>query len=397
MTETQSDQAREKAREEAREEAREAPRWRGVLQLAVIAAVILAAIFLARAPRQEFLELDSSASQLSVEPTAAVMQASATSAAHSVALTGTVTTLGTVQVTPEASGEVVFVSERFRSGAAFGAGETLLRIDTTEYDIALAAARADLAFAEAHLREVRDRHGRSAEFFARSPDGTVHPWPALDGAIEKAEALLESARLKVRLAEVQLDQTRIRMPFDGYVTSTAISVGQVVTGRTSSVGGVFAKHELRVAAQVSTFDLNSLQPVIGRAAAVVADGRAYRGEVERVSSMVDLETRLASLYLRLLDQETLELLPPPGTFVDVTVAGPLREDVFVLPEATMQMNGSVWLVDNRELVSFTPASLGYRDDAWIVNAFDTRDGIVVGSVAGAREGLSVNPVPAADP
>lgn len=376
---------------------RNGTRWRGWLQLAVIAAVILAAIFLARAPQQEFLELDSSASQLTVEPTAAVMDPVATSAAHRVALTGTVTTLGMVNVIPEASGAVVFVSERFRSGGAFSAGETLVRIDTTEYDIGLAAAKSDLAFAEAHLREVRDRHGRSTEFLAATPGGTVHPWPALDGAVEKAEALLESAKLKVTLAEVQLDQTRIRMPFDGRVTDTAVSVGQVVSGRTSSLGGAFAHHQLRVRAQVSTFDLNSLQPVIGRAATVVADGRTYRGEVERVSSMVDLETRLASLYLRLLDQETLELLPPPGTFVDVTVAGPMRDSVFVLPEAAMQINASVWLVDDRQLVSFTPTSLGYGDDAWIVNAFDARDGIVVGSVSGAREGLAVNPVPAGNP
>lgn len=379
------------------EGAREAPRWRGILQLAVIAAVILAAVFLARAPQQEFLELDSSASQLTVEPTAAIMSPAATSAAHRVALTGTVTTLGMVNVIPEASGEVVFVSDRFRSGGAFSTGETLVRIDTTEYDIGLAAARSDLAFAEAHLQEVRDRHGRSAEFLATAPGGTVHPWPALDGAIEKAEALLESAKLKVALAEVQLDQTRVRMPFDGRVTDTAVSVGQVVSGRTSSLGGAFAHHQLRVRAQVSAFDLNSLQPVIGRAATVVADGRTYRAEVERVSSMVDLETRLASLYLRLLDQETLELLPPPGTFVDVTVAGPTRDGVFVLPEAAMQINASVWLVDDRQLVSFTPTSVGYSDDAWIVNAFDARDGIVVGSVSGAREGLAVNPVPAGNP
>ena len=373
---------------------RDGAKWRGVLQLAVIAAVILAAIFLARAPQQEFLELDSSASQLTVAPTAAVLRPTVTSAAHSIALTGTVTTLGAVQITPEASGAVVFVSERFRSGGAFSAGETLARIDTTEYDIALAAARADLAFAEAHLREVRDRHGRSAEFLARAPDGTVHPWPALDGAIEKAEALVETAKQEVRLAEVQLDQTRVRMPFDGRVTDTAVSVGQVVKARASAIGGVFAKHRLRVAAQVSTFDLNSLQPVIGRAATVVADGRTYRAEVERVSSVVDLETRLASLYLRLLDQEALEFLPSPGTFVDIDVEGPMRDNVFVLPEAAMQINASVWLVDGGKLVSVTPVSLGYSDDAWIVNAFDARDGIVVGSVSGAREGLAVNPVPA---
>lgn len=375
-------------------EAQDTPKWRGIVQLAVIVAVVLAAIFLARAPQQEFLELDSDTARRSVEPTAAVVQPQATSAAHRVALTGTVTTLGKVVVIPEASGEVVFVSEKFRAGGVFAAGETLARIDTTVYDLGLAMAKLDVDFAEAHLKEVKDRHGRSAEYYATQPNGTVHPWPALDGAIEKAEALVQTARHRVSLAEIQLDQTRIRMPFDGYVQATGLAVGQVVDARVSTVGDVFPKNQLRVRAQVSTFDLNSLQPVIGRSASVVADGRTYRTEVERVSRVVDLETRLASLYLRVLDQESLEVLPPPGTFVDVSVQGPTRDGVFVLPEAAMQLNASVWLVNDGKLVSVVPTSRGFGDGGWIVDAFDARDGVVVGGVAGAREGLAVKPVPA---
>ncbi len=372
---------------------REAPKWRGILQIVVIAAVILAAILLARAPRQEFLELDSEAGRRGVEPTAAVLQPRTTSASHSVALTGTVTTLGNVTVIPEASGDVVFVSEKFRTGGAFAADETLARIDTTDYDIRLAMAKLDLKYAQAHLKEVKDRYGRSSEYYATAPNGTVHPWPALDGEIEKAESLVETARHRVALAEIQLDRTRIRMPFAGYVRATSLSVGQVVSARTSRLGEVFARNRLRVRAQISTLDLDSLRPAIGRTASVVADGRTYRTEVERVSRVVDLETRLASLYLRVLDQTGQAVLPRPGTFVDVTVEGPLRDDVFVLPESAMQLNASVWLVDDGTLVSFVPVSRGYADDGWIVDAFDAKGGVVVGSVAGAREGLAVNPVP----
>ena len=369
-------------------------KWRGVLQLVIIAAIILAAIFLARAPQQEFLKLDSETSRLGVKPTVAVFQPTVTRASHEVDLTGTVTTLGNVLVIPEATGDIVFVSENFRAGGVFKADETLARIDSEAYEIGLASAKEDLVFAQAHLKEVKDRFGRSTEYYATQPDGTVHPWPALDGAIEKAESLVTTARYRVELAGIQLDQTRIRMPFDGFVHGTSLSIGQVVVARTSTLGDVFPKYQLRVRAQITSSDLDSLQPIIGRSASVVADGRTYQTSVERVSKVVDLETRLASLYLSIYEQETLDLLPPPGTFVDVTVVGPTREGVFVLPEASIQLNASVWLVDNGKLVSFVPTSRGFGDNAWIVDAFDAKDGVILGSVVGARAGLDVHPVQA---
>ncbi|MDE0693781.1 MAG: hypothetical protein OXI55_16270 [Gammaproteobacteria bacterium] len=52
-------------------EAQDAPKWRGIVQLAVVVAVVLAAILLATAPQQEFLELDSDTARRSVELTAA--------------------------------------------------------------------------------------------------------------------------------------------------------------------------------------------------------------------------------------------------------------------------------------------------------------------------------------
>ena len=375
---------------------REAPKWKGILQLAVIVIAIVAAIFFARAPSREFLELESGGGLTRIEPTAAVFQPEPTSAAHSVALTGTVGTLGEVTVIPEATGEIVYVAENFRNGGEFTADETLVQIDTTTYEITLDNARLELEYAEAHLREVLDKQSRGDLSLARSQDAEIELWMNLDGEIEQAEAQVEMARNRIRLREIALDEARVRMPFDGYVMATQISVGQVVNSQSSRIGQVYAKNELRVRVPISTFDLESLQPVVGRAAEVAADGRVYRTEVERVSRRVDIETRLASLYLLVLDQENAEFLPQPGAFADVIIEGPQRDNVFVLPEASMQINGSVWLVDDGALVSFTPESLGYTDEGWLVAAFDPMDGLVLGSVSGAREGLGVNPVAAQD-
>lgn len=376
------------------------PRWRGIAQLGVIVAVILAAIFFARAPSREFLEIDPELAAARVEATAAVIDPVSTQAFHKVVLTGTVTTLGNVAVIPEVSGEVVWVSENFRSGTSFRADETLARVDAREFEINLEKARLGLVVAQQNLRQRRDEMARMAELRGGFPNPAAQPFFGVEGflgtegTIEKAEALIEVARKDIALAEIALDETRIRMPFDGHVRGTVLSAGQVVERVVTNMGDVYAKHQLRVRARISAFDLNSLQPVIGRRAIAVADGRAYETVVERVSKEVDIETRLASLYLEVLDQENAPMLPPPGTFADVTVEGPMQDRVFVLPESALQINGSVWLVDGGELTAFTPASVGYNDAGWIVQAFDARDGIVVGRVPAAREGLAVNAVAA---
>ena len=368
------------------------PRWRGYLQIVVILAVIAIAIFFARAPSREFLRIDSSTAQVRVAPTATVVRPEPESAQHEVVLTGTVITLGTVNVKPEALGEIVWVAENFRTGGEFKADETLAQIDRSTYELVLAKAHARLDHAKGHLVKKSDKGDfKSIQWRKRHPGVPVHPWKSKVGPIQKAEAKIELAKHRIGLAELALDDTRIRMPFDGYVKITGLSVGQVV-GIGDILGHVFPKYQLRVRAQIATQDLDSLEPAIGRQATVVADGKTYLTEVERVTRTVDLDTRLAALHLKVLHQEDLDTLPRPGTFVDVMVQGPLHENVFVLPESAMQINGSVWRVREGQLERFVPESLGFNERGWLVRAFDPAEGIVTGQVAGSTEGLNVNAV-----
>ncbi len=367
-------------------------RWRGIVQIVLILAVIAVAIYFARAPSREFLEVDPTTASTRIEPPASVVHPTATTASHSLALTGTVTTLGNVSVVPEVSGEIVWVAENFKTGGEFKAGERLAQIDTELFDLAVESAEFGLAVALANLREKLDGEARAEQFRARYPDEELHPWLARDGEVEHAEALVDVARTNLKQAKVYQGDTRISVPFDGFVMATALTEGQVVNALSSELGQVFAKHQLEVRARISTFDLSTLQPVIGRTALARVDGIVYETEVVRVSKVVDLETRMASLFLNLIDQPNLAVLPPPGTFANVTIEGPLRDNVYVLSEGSMQINGTVWLVEDGALTMFEPESLGFSDRGWLVSAFDTKEGVVVGKVPGAREGMRVTAV-----
>lgn len=370
----------------------EGPKWRGALQLLLIVGIIAGAIFFARAPSRDYLELGPDEGQRRIEPTAAVIRPTATEASRNLRLTGMVTTLGTVDVRPEVSGRVVMVSDSFRSGGEFSAGETLVQIDREDFELSLARARFGLEFARGELREKQDGEARAEDLKERHPDRDLHPWLAREGEVQQAQAQVDSAEVRIAVAERALDKTRIRMPFDGYVTSTRVSAGQVVRGLESNLGDVFPKHQLRVRAKISNFDLDAIEPAIGREATVTANGRTYAAEVERVSRVVDVDTRLANLYLEIADQQERSVLPRPGTFANVSLNGPTYGNVFVLPEAAMQINGSVWLVDDGKVQSFTPDSLGYAADGWLVRVFDAREGVVVGRIPGVREGLAVRAV-----
>ena len=61
----------------------------------------------------------------------------------------------------------------------------------------------------------------------------------------------------------------------------------------------------------------------------------------------------------------------------------------VLPEAAEQLGSFFWVVRDGQLEMATPQILGRSDDGIVTAAFDTGEGVVLGSVPGARTGLSV--------
>ena len=69
--------------------------------------------------------------------------------------------------------------------------------------------------------------------------------------------------------------------------------------------------------------------------------------------------------------------------------GPSYDDVYVLPESVLQEQDSVWVVQDGTLRTFVPQTLGRTDEGWVVEVFDAGEGVVVGTLPGAREGLAV--------
>ena len=367
--------------------------WRGVAQLIVVAVLAMVAIYFARAPDSDALVEEVPRLQAQ-PPTVDVVRPQVTRAAREVRTTGVVAVSAGVGLRSQVAGEVVFVSPKLRSGGSFEAGETLVRIDRRDHGLRLEAAQARLRHVQARLSKQQLKGERRSERYRRdNPAAEVPDLVARIPQIAREQALVDAALNAVEVAELHLSRTDVSLPFAGRVIAAEVQVGQMA-GPTTRLAQVFPKDAIEVEARISLEDLDALAPIIGRVAEVAAGGQMFNAAVQRVSAVIDLQSRLATLYLALPADADVASLPRPGTFANVTLEGPPMDGVLVLPEAAEQANGSVWIVEENALKSFAPRSLGRIHAGWLVRAFDTGDGVVVGKVPAGRDGLRVQPKPA---
>ena len=375
-------------------------RWLGFAQIVLILAVIAVALYFARAPERIERESVSTLSPEDTRPVVSVMQPERTGQSLTVELTGAVGLSESARLRSEVDGRVVWVSPKFSNGGSIEANETFVRIDPAEYELRVKAAEAAVRAAEARVRIAMARGEEAARAFAdENPGAGISDRVRRRPFIARAQARLMKARAEADLARLQLERTNISLPYPSRVIQSRIEVGEYVgpdlSGKSPLLGVVYRSRALQIDAPIEPKDLHYLDPVIGRSARVRTRGGTYDAEVARVSSVVAPQSRLATVFLRFSEDHAPDSLPLPGTFARIAIAGPSYEDVFVLPESTLQERGSVWVVQDGTLRGFEPETLGRTDEGWVVEVFDTGEGVVVGTLPGAREGLAVTVADAA--
>ncbi|MCB1844305.1 MAG: efflux RND transporter periplasmic adaptor subunit, partial [Halioglobus sp.] len=118
-------------------------------------------------------------------------------------------------------------SREFREGDLVQAGSVLYTLDRSEYEAALARARANLSAAVANQANAARNFKRGKELL---PKGAISQAEMDDLTAKKldADARIEGARAEVTSAEVNLGYTTITAPITGRIGRSAVAVGDLV-------------------------------------------------------------------------------------------------------------------------------------------------------------------------
>ena len=147
----------------------------------------------------------------------------------------------------------------------------------------------------------------------------------------------------------------------------------------------FAENAVEISVPVTVDEQGLLGNIKERTGQVFANGSTYPVRIDRVAAELDQQTRFSRIYLQFVEDRII----PPGTFVEVEIEGMPLSDTYRLSESARQMNDTLWLVRNGQLALFKPELLASTPDGLIVRAFDYGEGIILGTIPGAREGLEV--------
>jgi len=305
-----------------------------------------------------------------------------------VELNGVVQARTVTRIIPQVSGRVIKVARDFRPGASVAKGTVLFVIDPSDYRLAIEQTLAEIAVARSDLTRLEAEAAAEREIWqGQFPDREIPDLIARVPQIAAAKARIQSGEAARQAAELSLNRTTVRAPFDARILETELDVGQVVSG-SAAVGSMFSIDSLEIAVPVSAEQRRLIGPISGQRVSIVnpaSDGDTLEGKLVRAAAAVDERTRLGTLFVAADDPGLLTA----GEFVTVEIKGQDLPDAYRVPAAALTSRDRLWVVEDGRLAGRTVDVLGREAEMAVVRVFDDASGVVAIPPANARDGLVV--------
>ncbi|MCC5988880.1 MAG: hypothetical protein JJT95_14465 [Pararhodobacter sp.] len=333
-------------------------------------------------------------------------------------------------------GTVIETHPDFAEGRFIPAGETVLRIDPGEYELALAEARADLAALQAEaeqlaaeavnlgsvLRIERDRlalaeqdldrirrlfaqgaatqarldeQERATLSFRRTVQELENTLALIPVQQERLQAQISRGETRIARGQRDLDHTVLVAPFDMRVAEAQVEAFQFVNaGQTLLRGEGTERAEIVAQLPVEPFRRvigavlgeTGLAPLsqmhradtaaIGVEARLVGSDSAWPARIEQVQTGLDARTRTVQVVVSVADPYDFAEGGMPlvkNMYLEVTLTGPAAAPVIALPEAAVH-GGRVLIMGADDRLELREVALAYRQGGWAV----LRDGVAAG-------------------
>ena len=329
--------------------------------------------------------------------------------------TGTVQPVEDVNLSPLVSGQIIRRDPAFTPGGFVKKNQVLLQIDPADYRNTLELRKSEFMqsqttldtemgrqqIAEQDLQLIADDSLFGSNPLSQEERQLVLRKPQLNAV----KATIGAAKAAVDQANLNLERTTIRAPFDAHILSQNVTKGSLVA-QGDILGRIVGTESYWVMATVPVSKLQWLRfpnQNSDEGAAVRIENSsawaedAYReGYLDRQIGALDNQTRLARVLVKVRDPlaTSKELAGKPklmiGTFVEVNIQAEPLSNVVRLSRSYVRGNETVWVMKDNKL-EIRKVKIVMTDDtyAYISDGLEDNEQIVVTDLSTVSNGIGL--------
>lgn len=309
-----------------------------------------------------------------------------------------------VDIRPRVSG---FLEEiKFSDGQIVKRGDLLFVIDARPFKAELDRARAELDAAKAEQTRALTQLTRGQELVSRQALAQSELDERLANRL-RADAQVAIAEAAIREAELNVEFTEVRAPFDGRISDRKVDVGALLTQNDTRLATVLARDPIHLTFTGSEADFlkysrlsvsgsressrTAANPVEARL--IDEQGWPHKGTMNFVDN--ELDPNSGTIRARAVFPNSNDLLAP-GLFARLRLIGSGEYEALLLPDEAIlsdQARKIVLIADEAGNVTQKTVKTGplYKGKRVIRSGLEATDMVIVAGVQRARPGGKVTP------
>lgn len=297
-----------------------------------------------------------------------------------------------VELYSEVQGVFNGATKLFRPGNSYNAGETIIRINASEYAASVQSAKSNLYNQLTSI--MPDLRLDYPDIFPKwktylSGFDMAKSTPALPEMPTENEKFFISGRgiltsfYNVKNLEQRLSKYRISAPFKGVVTEALVTEGSLV--RAGQKLGEFINtdvYELEVAVSKTYSDLLKLGENV--ALTSLDKTKTYSGKVSRINSSVDQATQTIKAYIEVNDKSLRE-----GMYLEASLDAKQESDAIEIDRTLLLENDQIFIVRDSILDIIDVKPVYFSDKKVVLKEVPEGTTIITKPVVGAYAGMQV--------
>jgi RND family efflux transporter MFP subunit len=324
--------------------------------------------------------------------------ASRANVAAYITVVGNLIGAATVEVAAKVNGRLDSVDVRL--GDAVGRGQKLAQVEDRElreqvkqaeaaYEVANASVRqreADAKFAETSLERARNLFNRQL-LPKQTLDDADARYQAAVAQLDLARAQFQQSRSRLEELRLNLANTIVRSPVDGFVGKRFFDPGAFVSSN-NPVVSVVDIHFVRLVVNLVEKDLKQIS--VGNVGQVEVDaypGEEFKGRLARIAPVLDPSTRTAEMEIEIPNKDARL---KPGMYARVRLTTSEKAGALVVPRTSIvEVEGkSGVFVAAENTARFKPVEIGIQQDDLIevVNGVQEGEQVITTGSGALKDG-----------